>query len=123
MPAHLQRYPPSRNPPVTARRAVRPCLACNTPTKNNPAYCPACQPEYQQRMKAAYQGDWEKKSKTIREEWLKQHGPLCPGWRRAAHLVHPRYLCVDHVVARDPSVLAVLCRSCNSTKGNEERKR
>ncbi|MGZ8722116.1 MAG: HNH endonuclease signature motif containing protein [Aeromicrobium sp.] len=54
-----------------------------------------------------------------------QYGNWCPGYRRDAHPA--RDLTVDHVVplaAGGPSLdianCAVLCRSCNSTKGASE---
>lgn len=57
----------------------------------------------------------------LRERWVASNGLVCPGWRRDAHAVSSLAdLTVDHVVARVHGgkfgPLAVLCRSCNSSK-------
>jgi len=57
----------------------------------------------------------------LREEWVASHGLVCPGWQRGAHAVASiADLTVDHVIARvhggKHGPLAVLCRSCNSSK-------
>jgi hypothetical protein len=59
--------------------------------------------------------------------WRRQHGNWCPGYGRDAHPAGD--LTVDHVVplaAAAPFDIAhcgVLCRSCNSTKGDGTRAR
>ena len=63
-------------------------------------------------------GDWKTLSRRERAEWVAEHGPLCPGWGRAAHWVTEQELTVDHVVPRSREVLAVLCRSCNGRKAD-----
>ena len=54
--------------------------------------------------------------------WRGQYGNWCPGYQRDAHAASD--LTVDHVVPLaaggapiDIADTAVLCRSCNSTKG------
>jgi 5-methylcytosine-specific restriction endonuclease McrA len=54
--------------------------------------------------------------------WRGEHGDWCPGYQRPAHPAAD--LTVDHVVPLaaggapfDVGNTAVLCRSCNSTKG------
>jgi len=51
------------------------------------------------------------------------YGPLCPGWRRPAHVVDERVnpLSADHIgsvyaTGDEAGELQVLCRSCNSSK-------
>jgi len=51
---------------------------------------------------------------------VESFGYVCPGWRRPAH--EARDLTADHVIAfarsgSEASPLAVLCRSCNASKG------
>lgn len=104
-------------------RVPRPCLTCGTPTHRTPAYCDAHWLEKQRartpRHRPHYDGEWKKISKEIRKAWLEEYGPLCPGHARSPHWVRAADLTVDHVVARDASLLAVLCRSCNASKGTK----
>ncbi len=60
--------------------------------------------------------------------WRGEHGNWCPGYHRDAHPASD--LTVDHVVPLaaggapfDIGNCAVLCRSCNSTKGVSEADR
>lgn len=102
-------------------RVSRPCLGCNTPTSKGP-YCPRCQiPSKTRAARPHYQGNWDKLSKETRRQHLETYGPICPGYKREPHPVDPNQLTTDHQVPRDPTYLGVLCRSCNSTKGNDER--
>lgn len=55
------------------------------------------------------------------EEWVEGHGWVCPGYEREPHESHD--LTADHVIPKasggDPlGPYQVLCRSCNSRKGN-----
>jgi 5-methylcytosine-specific restriction enzyme A len=59
------------------------------------------------------------------QAWRAEHGDLCPGWQRAPHMVDPAAnpLTADHTQAvgaggAERGPLAVLCRSCNSSKGD-----
>jgi 5-methylcytosine-specific restriction protein A len=65
---------------------------------------------------------WQRLSARVLRAWRGEQGDLCPGCGRPAHRASD--LTVDHVVplaARgapfDIGNTAVLCRSCNSTKG------
>ena len=71
---------------------------------------------------------WRKLSQEVIAAWTREHGWLCPGWHRAPH--PSRDLTTDHVVglaaggaAFDRRNLAVLCRGCNTAKGNDGRRR
>jgi 5-methylcytosine-specific restriction enzyme A len=65
---------------------------------------------------------WQRLSERVLRAWRGQYGNWCPGYRRDAHPASD--LTVDHVVPLaaggaplDIANCAVLCRSCNSTKG------
>ncbi len=65
---------------------------------------------------------WQRLSARVLRAWRGEHGNWCPGYRRPAHPAAD--LTVDHVeplaaggAPFDIANTAVLCRSCNSTKG------
>ena len=65
---------------------------------------------------------WQHLSARVLRAWRGEHGNWCPGYQRPAHPAAD--LSVDHVVPLaaggapfDIGNCAVLCRSCNSTKG------
>ena len=65
---------------------------------------------------------WQRLSARVLRAWRGEHGNWCPGYGRPAH--RGSDLTVDHVVPLaaggapfDIGNCAVLCRSCNSTKG------
>ena len=65
---------------------------------------------------------WQRLSGRVLRAWRGEHGNRCPGYKRPAHAAAD--LTVDHVVPLaaggapfDIGNTAVLCRSCNSTKG------
>ena len=67
---------------------------------------------------------WQRLSARVLRAWRGEHGNWCPGYQRRAHSAID--LTVDHVVPLaaggaplDITNCAVLCRSCNSTKGGE----
>lgn len=64
----------------------------------------------------------ERRASTV-ATWITEHGPICPGWGRPAHTVHPTSLTADHPHAvaaggTETQALSVLCRGCNSGKGD-----
>lgn len=97
--------------------APRPCLHCGRLTPTSP--CPVCTSQRDAKRNARrswYRGDWGRRSQAIRNAWVNQHGWLCPGYHRDPHPATD--LTVDHATPRDDTTLTVLCRSCNSRKGN-----
>jgi 5-methylcytosine-specific restriction protein A len=65
---------------------------------------------------------WQRLSARVLRAWRGEHGNWCPGYQRPAHPAAD--LTVDHVAPLaaggapfDIANTAVLCRSCNSTKG------
>jgi 5-methylcytosine-specific restriction endonuclease McrA len=65
---------------------------------------------------------WRQLSARVLRAWRGEHGNSCPGYGRTAHRASD--LTVDHVIPLaaggapfDIANTAVLCRSCNSTKG------
>jgi 5-methylcytosine-specific restriction protein A len=65
---------------------------------------------------------WQRLSARVLRAWRGERGDWCPGYRRPAHRASD--LTVDHVVPLaaggapyDIANTAVLCRSCNSSKG------
>src|SRR5262249_47217281 len=124
-------YVARRSPPVqvwAVRSAsavkVTACLDCYAVTTNR-TRCVACAAKKKgvaaglrpaPRQPAYAQSRWRTLSKRIRDEWVAEHGWVCPGWRRPAH--PSRDLTVDHVVqlidggaAFDRSNLRVVCRA------------
>ena len=94
----------------------RPCLDCGRLTPTSP--CPTCTQQRNAKRNARrewYGGDWARRSHAIRKAWVDEHGWICPGYRIPPH--PSTDLTVDHVDPRNPTVLAVLCRSCNASKG------
>lgn len=98
------------------RRVKSPCLTCGTPTHGT--RCPRhtlSRPTYaeNQRRAAAVQN------------WITQVGYWCPGWNRDGH--HTTDLTADHIQPRshhgDNGPLRILCRSCNSARGNQTKPR
>ena len=68
---------------------------------------------------------WQRLSARVLRAWRGQHGNWCPAYQRPAHPAAD--LTVDHVLPLaaggaplDIANCAVLCRSCNSTKGASE---
>ena len=68
---------------------------------------------------------WQRLSARVLRAWRGEHGNWCPGYGRPAHRASD--LTVDHVVPLavggapfEIGNCAVLCRSCNSTKGASE---
>lgn len=66
----------------------------------------------------------ERRAQTV-AAWRAVHGDLCPGWNRAAHMADPATnpLTADHLQSvrsggAECGPLGVLCRSCNSSKGD-----
>jgi 5-methylcytosine-specific restriction protein A len=58
--------------------------------------------------------------------WLAEYGAWCPGWGRPGHQVQAGELTAEHpdAVARggaEGQPLTVLCRSCNSVKGDRDQ--
>jgi 5-methylcytosine-specific restriction protein A len=65
---------------------------------------------------------WQRLSARVLRAWRGEHGDWCPGYQRPAHAAAD--LTVDHITPLaaggapfDIGNTAVLCRSCNSTKG------
>lgn len=88
----------------------RPCLNCGTPA--NGTRCQRCEATYQQQRNARrpqYQGDWTRRSATIRAAWIAEHGMTCPGIGTPPHPA-PR-LTLDHTTGQ------VLCPRCNVAAG------
>lgn len=105
---------------MTPRR----CLGCRRKIASG-SRCERCdrgraRERQRHREQPWYGGDWRKVSRTMREDHVARYGLVCPGYQRAPHRVGSiSDLTVDHVQARTRSGgLVVLCRSCNSSKGD-----
>jgi 5-methylcytosine-specific restriction endonuclease McrA len=62
---------------------------------------------------------WKDRKRVV-DNWIAEHGPICPGYRRSAHVSYD--LTFDHLrpVAlggQDSDGYRILCRSCNSRHG------
>ncbi len=103
----------------------KPCLGCGVVTYGS--RCPDCHRAEDRRrltVKPTAQGrnshEQRRRARTVRA-WRRQHGDLCPGWRRAPHPSSD--LTADHLqavatTADQTGPLQVLCRGCNSAKGS-----
>lgn len=106
---------------------LRPCLDCGSLNVGN--RCPTCQAG---RDRAKLRAKRERRPRirsedTRRAQAVAQHrqahGDWCPGWQRPAHQATDLTADHPHAVAAggdERQALAVLCRSCNSAKGNRE---
>lgn len=108
---------------------MRPCLNCKRLTRNA-SRCDQCQAVYRRESEAArgsatargYDSAYQRTAAAVLAEHRRAHGNWCPGWRREAHPADE--LTVDHVIplskggTNHRSNLAILCRPCNSAKGD-----
>ena len=100
------------------------CTVCGVVTSRAGTRCTEhARQSYRSRHNALYSTRaWQRLSARVLRAWCGEHGDWCPGYLRPAHRVSD--LTVDHVVPLaaggapfDLANTAVLCRSCNSTKG------
>ncbi|MER6064840.1 HNH endonuclease [Streptomyces sp. NPDC001792] len=110
-----------------ARRRMRPCLVCNTLTRNA-SRCDTHQQQWQQQQDrvrgSAHQRGYTQAWRTTAAHAVAQHreqwGDWCPGFKVAGH--PSTDLTADHIVPKaaggtdDPANIQVLCRGCNSRK-------
>lgn len=92
----------------------RPCLDCGSLTQGT--RCPRCDRNLQShrnQRRTHYHGDWQARSRKAREEWVAEHGWVCPGWQRPAHPATTLQL--DHTTG------LVLCHRCNVAAGPASR--
>lgn len=100
---------------------ARPCLTTGCPRlATTGSYCTHCTTTRNRQRNARrthLNGDWPKVSRAIRDAWVAEHGWVCPGYQRGPH--PSTDLTVDHITAgtRDDGLM-VLCKSCNSRKGD-----
>jgi 5-methylcytosine-specific restriction protein A len=111
-------------PCVQAARAMKLCTVCGVATSRPGARCTDhARQSNRSRHNALYSARaWQRLSARVLRAWRGEHGNWCPGYARPAHPAAD--LTVDHVVPLaaggapfDIGNTAVLCRSCNSTKG------
>ena len=103
------------------------CTACGVVTSRPGSRCTEhARQSNRSRHNALYSTRaWQRLSARVLRAWRGEHGNWCPGYQRDAHPAAD--LTVDHVVPLaaggapfDIGNCAVLCRSCNSTKGASE---
>jgi 5-methylcytosine-specific restriction protein A len=103
---------------------VKLCTVCGVVTSRAGSRCAAhARRSSPSRNSALYRTRaWQRLSTRVLRAWRGEQGDWCPGYRRPAHRAAD--LTVDHVVPLaaggapyDIGNTAVLCRSCNSTKG------
>ena len=101
------------------------CTVCGVATSRRGSRCTVhARASNRSRHNALYSTRaWHRLSARVLRAWRGEHGDRCPGYARAAHPATD--LTVDHVVPLaaggapfDIANTAVLCRSCNSTKGS-----
>jgi 5-methylcytosine-specific restriction protein A len=100
------------------------CTVCGVATSRAGSRCTVhARASNRSRHNALYSTRaWQRLSARVLRAWRGLHGDWCPGYERPAHRAAD--LTVDHVVPLvaggaplDFGNCAVLCRSCNSTKG------
>jgi 5-methylcytosine-specific restriction protein A len=103
---------------------VKLCTVCGVVTSRAGSRCTEhARQSSRSRHNALYSTPaWQRLSARVLRAWRGEHGNWCPGYGRRAHRASD--LTVDHVVPLaaggapfDIGNTAVLCRSCNSTKG------
>jgi 5-methylcytosine-specific restriction protein A len=103
---------------------VKLCTVCGVVTSRAGSRCTEhARQSNRSRHNALYSTRaWQSLSARVLRAWRGEHGNWCPGYGRPAHPASD--LTVDHVVPLssggapiDIGNTAVLCRSCNSTKG------
>jgi 5-methylcytosine-specific restriction protein A len=103
---------------------VKLCTVCGVVTSHAGSRCTAhARQSNRSRHNALYSTRaWQRLSARVLRAWRGEHGNWCPGYDRPPHAAAD--LTVDHVVPLaaggapfDVGNTAVLCRSCNSTKG------
>jgi 5-methylcytosine-specific restriction enzyme A len=106
---------------------VKLCTVCGVVTSRAGSRCTEhARQSNRSRHNALYSTRaWQRLSARVLRAWRGEHGNWCPGYQRPAHPAAD--LTVDHVVPLaaggaplDIGNCAVLCRSCNSTKGASE---
>jgi 5-methylcytosine-specific restriction protein A len=107
---------------------VKLCTVCGVVTSRAGSRCTAhARQSNRSRHNALYNTrEWQRLSARVLRAWRGQNGNWCPGYQRPAHPAGD--LTADHIVPLaaggaplDLGNLAVLCRSCNSTKGDGSR--
>lgn len=100
------------------------CTACGVLTSRAGSRCTEhTRASNRSRHNALYSTrTWQRLSARVLRAWRGEHGNWCPGYGRPGHRAAD--LTADHVVPLaaggapfDIANTAVLCRSCNSTKG------
>jgi 5-methylcytosine-specific restriction protein A len=103
---------------------VKLCTVCGVLTSRAGSRCTAHAQQSNRSRHNALDGTraWQRLSARVLRAWRGDHGDWCPGYKRDPHPA--RDLTVDHVVPLaaggapcDIANTAVLCCSCNSTKG------
>jgi 5-methylcytosine-specific restriction enzyme A len=103
---------------------VKLCTVCGVATSRAGSRCTEhARQSNRSRHNALYSTRvWQRLSARVLRAWRGEHGNWCPGYQRNAHPASD--LTVDHVVPLaaggapfDIGNTAVLCRSCNSSKG------
>jgi 5-methylcytosine-specific restriction protein A len=103
---------------------VKLCTVCGVVTSRAGSRCTEhARQSNRSRHNALYSTRaWQRLSARVLRAWRGVHGNWCPGYQRPAHAATD--LTVDHVLPLaaggapfDIANTAVLCRSCNSTKG------
>jgi 5-methylcytosine-specific restriction protein A len=109
---------------------VKLCTVCGVVTSRAGSRClEHARQSNRSRHNALYSTrPWQRLSARVLRAWRGEHGNWCPGYQRDAHPAGD--LTVDHVMPLaaggapfDIGNCAVLCRSCNSTKGSSEADR
>ena len=103
------------------------CTVCGVVTSRTGSRCTTHARQSNRSRHNALYGtrEWQHLSARVLRAWRGQHGNWCPAYLRDPHPASD--LTVDHVVPLaaggaplDVANCAVLCRSCNSTKGASE---
>lgn len=104
---------------------LKACLICLKPTKNSRCEIHELPKPLRKNFGSRKQSHSERKAKEqAKKQWIATYGYLCAGYKRDPHPA--KDLTVDHYKAKvlggNPlGPFIILCRSCNSRKGNHEQ--
>ena len=106
---------------------MRPCIEPGCPNLTQRTRCATHEAYRRQRRgsptERGYDAAYQRRRRDLLQLWVSEHGWVCPGYDVRPH--PSRDLTADHVIPMaqggKDGPLAVLCRSCNSRRGQAQQ--